>query len=131
MTHSDKKKILIVDDNSDLNTVLVDKLNISGFDAIGAPDGEEGFKKAIEFQPDLILLDLVMPKVDGLTMLKNLREDSWGKTAKVLVLTLLEKTDYIAKAMEYNTEGYMVKTDYSLDGIVSKIGEVFAEGHNK
>jgi DNA-binding response OmpR family regulator len=119
-----KKKILVVDDDDSLNTILVDKLNISGFEAKGAVDGEDGFNKAIELHPDVILLDLVMPKMNGMEMLKKLRTDEWGKTAKVVILTLLDKVDYVAEAMEYHVAGYIVKTDYSLEGIVKKIEEV-------
>ncbi len=126
MTDENKKKILIVDDDSNLNTVLVDKLKFSGFDAVGAPDGEEGLKKALELHPDVILLDLVMPKMDGLEMLKKLREDEWGKEAKVIVLTLLEETDYIAKTMESGIYGYIIKTEYSLNGILKKVEEMVA-----
>ncbi|MFZ2620905.1 MAG: response regulator [Minisyncoccia bacterium] len=116
-----KRKILIVDDNNDLTTVLVDKFNLSGFEAQGAFDGEEGLEKALEFHPDIILLDLLMPKVSGIEMLKQLRKDSWGKEAKVVILTLLDNTGFVAKAMESNIYGYIVKTDYTLDQIVKKI----------
>ena len=118
---TNKKKVLVVDDNVDLNTVLVDKFNMSGLEARGASDGEDGLKKALEFRPDMILLDLVMPKMDGIEMLKKLREDKWGEQAKVMVLTLIDETDRIAKVMEYNVQGYIVKTNYSLDGIVKMI----------
>lgn len=119
-----KKKILVVDDDDSLNTILVDKLNISGFEAKGAVDGEDGLAKALANHPDVILLDLVMPKMNGMEMLKKLRTDEWGKTAKVVILTLLDKVDYVAEAMEYKVSGYIVKTDYSLEGIVKKIEEV-------
>ena len=118
-----KKKILVIDDDKNLNKVLVDKLNISGFEAIGAFDGIEGLQKALEQHPDLILLDLLMPKMDGLQTLKELRDDIWGKEAKVIVLTLLEEMDSIAKTMEYNISGYLVKTNFSLGDVIKKIQE--------
>jgi len=121
---NDKKKVLVIDDDSNLNTVLVDKLNFSGFNAQGAVDGEEGLKKALNFHPDIILLDLVMPKMDGLSMLKKLREDSWGKNTKVVILTAQEKVDSMAEAVENNVFGYLVKTNYSLDKIVQKIQDI-------
>ena len=110
-----------MDDNVALTTVLTDKLNLSGFEATGAFDGEHGLQKALATHPDAILLDLIMPKMDGLTMLGKLRADEWGKSCKVIVLTLLEENEYIAKAVEYNVLGYIVKTDSSLDGIVSQV----------
>ncbi len=119
-----KKKILIVDDNDNLVTVLIDKFNKSGLEALGAVSGEDGLKKALEFHPDIILLDLVMPVMDGLGMLKQLRADVWGKTAKVMILTLLDDAGYVANAMDANVLGYIVKTDLSLDGIVKQIKTV-------
>ena len=121
MELNNKKKVLVIDDNVSLTTVLTDKLNLSGFEAVGAFDGEHGLQKALALHPDAILLDLVMPKMDGLTMLGQLRADAWGKTCKVIVLTLLEENDYIAKAVEYNVLGYIVKTSSSLDDIVSQV----------
>lgn len=116
-----KKKVLVVDDDESLNTVLVDKLNLSGFEAKGAVDGEDGLKKALDFHPDITLLDLIMPKMGGLDMLKELRKDPWGKDTKVIILTLIEKVDSIAEAVDSNVFGYLVKTNYSLDEIVKKI----------
>jgi len=107
---------------------LTDKLNLSGFEAVSVGDGEDGLKKALEVHPDVILLDLVMPKMDGLEMLKKLREDPWGKGAKVIVLTLLEEVDYIAKAVESAVYGYIIKTEYSLDGIVKKVESMIGDG---
>jgi DNA-binding response OmpR family regulator len=118
---NDKKKVLIVDDNAGLTTVLVDKLKVSGFDAVSAADGEDGLQKAFSFHPDIILLDLLMPKMDGMTMLGKLREDNWGKNCKVMILSLVEEADYIAKAVEYNVSGYIIKTDYTLSGVVDQI----------
>ena len=123
----DRKKVLVVDDDANLATVLVDKLNFSGFNALGAENGEEGLKKALEFHPDIILLDLVMPKMGGLHMLKELRKDPWGKNVRVIVLTLLEQTDYMAEAMESNVSGYIIKTTYSLDEIVKKVQDTLGK----
>ncbi len=120
-TTENKKRILIVDDNVNLTTVLVDKFNLSGFEAQSAANGEEGLSKALEWKPDLILLDLVMPVMDGLEMLSQLREDAWGKEARVMVLSLLDEATYISKTMDKNVLGYIIKTDFSLDGIVKKI----------
>lgn len=123
MEQENKKKILIIDDDESLNTVLIDKLNISGFETEKALDGEEGLRKALDFRPDIILLDLMMPKMDGIEVLKELRKDDWGKKVKVFVLTALEQADYMAEAIEYNIFGYFVKTNQSLDEIVSRIKE--------
>jgi DNA-binding response OmpR family regulator len=124
MTSENKKKVLVIDDDNNLNFVLVDKLNLYGFDSVGAKDGEEGLEKALEIHPDVILLDVLMPKMDGWTVLEKLREDKWGKNAKVILLTVLDSADFVAKAMEKNTSGYLVKTNYSLDQVVDRVENV-------
>lgn len=131
MTNDNKKIILVIDDNKDLNNVLVDKFIASGFDAKGAFDGEEGLKKALEIHPDVIMLDLVMPKMDGISMLKALRSDTWGKECKVMVLTLLEEPNYVAQTMEYNISGYIVKTNYKLDDIVKQVEAILSTSESK
>ena len=130
MEHN-KKKVLVIDDDKNLTMVLVDKLKLSGFEATSAGDGEEGLKMALESHPDLILLDLMMPKKGGLDMLKELRVDSWGKHAKVLVLTLLEQMDSMAEATEDNALGYFVKTNHTLDEIIEKIQSVTGSSNEK
>ena len=118
-----KKKVLIVDDDNDLRTVLKDKLDLSGFDTACAVNGEEGLKKALEIHPDIILLDIMMPKMNGWQTLDKLRQDAWGKNAKVIMLTVLEDLDNVAQAVEKNSVGYLIKTSQSLDGIVFRIKE--------
>jgi DNA-binding response OmpR family regulator len=116
-----KKKILVVDDDNNLNSVLVEKLTISGFDAIGAHDGEEGLAKALEIHPDLILLDIMMPKMGGMEVLDKLRKDAWGKTAKVIMLTALEDVNLVAQAMEKGSYKYIEKVQHSLGDIVKQV----------
>ena len=125
----DKKKVLVVDDDNNLTHAMVDKLNMSGFNAVSEPNGEEGLKKAFEFHPDIIWLDLMMPKMGGIEMLKRLRMDAWGKNVKVIVLTLLEQPNYIAEAMENNISGYLVKINYDLDEIVTKLQDMLFIKH--
>ncbi|CAN5140935.1 hypothetical protein BH11PAT3_BH11PAT3_3550 [soil metagenome] len=119
-----KKKVLVVDDDNNLNTVLVDMLNLSGFEATGAADGVEGLEKALAIHPDVIFLDLMMPKMGGWETLDKLREDAWGKTAKVIILTALENENYIAKGMEKNINGYLMKTSQGLEDIVKQVEAV-------
>lgn len=121
----EKKKVLVVDDDDSLANVLVDKLAFSGFNTRRAANGEEGLKEAKDFKPDIILLDLVMPKMNGIVMLKKLREDPWGKSVKVVILTALEEQiDTMAEAVESNILGYLVKTNFSLDEVVKKIQDM-------
>jgi CheY-like chemotaxis protein len=122
MEETNKKRILVVDDDDNLRTVLIDKLKISGFDVVGASDGREGLNKAFELHPDMILLDVLMPIMNGQEMLKKLREDEdWGKTAKVIMLTVVEDAVVIAQAVQDGSFAYLIKTDQSIDDIVEKV----------
>src|SRR5260370_34454655 len=84
-----QKTILIIEDERPLRTALTDKLKRAGFATLEASDGEEGLRIALEKHPDLLLVDVIMPKMDGLTMLKELKEDEWGKQAKIIILSNL------------------------------------------
>ena len=122
-SNGNKKKILIVDDDENLRTVLLDKFTASGFEAVGASDGEEGLKTALAIHPDIMLLDVMMPKMDGWEVLKNLRKDVWGQIAKVVMLTSLEGESEVAKALEKGTFDYFTKTNLNLDEIVKRVNE--------
>ena len=119
------KKILIVEDEQDLCEALIDKLGREGFLPRGAKDGEEGLELALKEHPDLILLDIVMPKMDGMTMFKKLREDKWGKNVPVILLTNLSATDEkLIKAMVENEPAYyLVKSDWKINDVVEKVKE--------
>ena len=73
------KKILIVEDDNSVRKVFKDRLLQEGFSIIEASDGEEGLATALKEHPDLILLDILMPKMDGMTMLSKLHQDEWGR----------------------------------------------------
>lgn len=90
---------------------------------IGAMDGIEGLKLSLKEKPDLILLDIIMPKMDGLTMLKKLREDKWGKNARVVILTNLSNGEELELAMKNKVYDFLVKSDWELDKIIKKIKE--------
>ena len=124
MKNSKDKKILIVDDDENLQAILKDKLTDSGFDAIGAMNGEDGLKKALELHPDIILLDVLMPKMNGWEMLEKLRKDAWGKSANVIMLTVLDSADDIARAMEKGSFRYFLKTNCNPDDIVRQVEEI-------
>ena len=128
MTNENKnnKTILIVEDDSSLRNVLHDKFILEGFDVLDAKDGEEGLALALSLHPDLILLDIVMPKMDGMTMMKKLREtDEWGKNVPVILLTNLSADDEkINQAIAVNEPAYyLVKSDYTISYLVEKIKE--------
>lgn len=116
-----KKSILIAEDQAPLVRVLSDKLNSEGFSVLSAYDGEESLSLAFKKHPDLIILDLLLPKISGLEMLKKLREDDWGKTAKVIILTNLSDVQALSDVIENEVFDYFVKTNIRLDDLVKKI----------
>lgn len=115
------KKILIIEDEEMILSILKKKLEDKSFDVETATDGEEGLDKALRSDPDLILLDIVMPKMDGITLLENYNNKKAGKRAPVIVLTNLDSADKIEKSKAHGVHDYLVKTNWSLDEVVKKI----------
>lgn len=114
-----KNILLIVEDDLALLKALISKFTKEGFNIIEAKNGQEGLKLALNKKPDLILLDIVMPRMDGLSMLKELRQDDWGKKVPVIILTNLSDVDYDIK--EHNVSDYLIKSDWNLQDIVKKV----------
>ncbi|MFA5133237.1 MAG: response regulator [Patescibacteria group bacterium] len=114
-------KILIIEDEVSVRKILADKFKKEGFGISEAKDGVEGLKKAKKERPAIILLDIIMPKMDGLTMLKKLRRDEWGKDAKVLVLTNLSDATSVENALEAGVHDFLVKADWKLEDLVKKV----------
>lgn len=115
------KKLLIVEDETALLRALNNKFTKEGFDVIDAKNGEEGLEKALKNEPDLILLDIIMPIMDGLSMLKELRKTTWGKQAKVLILTNLSEAHKVEEAMNSGVYDFLIKSDWSLEQLVEKV----------
>jgi two-component system, OmpR family, alkaline phosphatase synthesis response regulator PhoP len=118
------KTILVVEDDENMTGALVDKFTAAGFTMLSAKNGEEGLFIALEKHPDLILLDIVMPKIDGLAMLRKLREDRWGMHAPVVILTNLSDNAKLAEALEIGVVEYIIKAEVKLSEIVNKVKRV-------
>lgn len=123
-----KKKILIVEDEPSLRRGLTNELEKAGFTVLGVQDGEEGLSMALAEHPDLILLDIILPKMDGLSLLKKLRDDSWGKDAAVIMLTNLLDPTIISQAVIYGAPDYLVKIDWTIPDVISKVKERLGGG---
>ncbi len=120
------KTILIIEDEKSLREATVDILELKGFLALSAKNGKEGVEIALLKHPDLILLDLIMPEMDGMTTLKKIREDAWGNTVPVIILTnLSEINGNVADdvAAHIPTE-YLIKSDWKLHDIIKKIDNI-------
>lgn len=120
----ENKKILIIEDEKPLRSALHDKLSREGFSVIlEAQNGKDGLEIALREHPDMILLDIVMPVMDGMTMLRELRKDAWGKDVKVIILTNLSDNEKVGEAVSGGAYDYLVKTDWRLEDVISKIRE--------
>jgi len=117
----DRKKILIVEDDRSLLKILTEKFANEGYDISEAVNGEEGLEKALSLKPDLILLDILMPVMDGMTMLRELRKHEAGKNIPVMVLTNLSDPQKALEATEVQVFDYLVKSDWKLEDVVDKV----------
>jgi len=126
MSPNKEKTILVVDDDKELCEILVDQLTRAGFKTLSAHDGEEGLKVALEHKPNLILLDVMMPKMDGIKMLEKLREHEWGKKVPVVLLTVMDQPEVLSRAVELGGYEYFVKTDWKIEEIVERVKQKLA-----
>lgn len=121
--------LLVVDDDKDFREVLVTKFQAGGFDVVETEDGEEGYKKAKQITPDLILMDVKMPKMNGIEALIEIRKEPTLKDVKVVFLTAFGDTQpNVYKndqrfAQEMGATDYIVKTQ-DLDQILAKVKSV-------
>ena len=114
-----KNTILIIEDEKSLRSAIVDILRLKGFVPLEAKNGKEGVKLALSKRPDCILLDLIMPEMDGVTALKKIRESKWGKNVPVIILTNLSNG-----FVDDPTTHYLIKSDWKLHDVVRKIEEI-------
>lgn len=115
------KRILIVEDEADLREAMAEVLTEVGFEVITADNGAKGLELALSLKPDLILMDLMMPIMSGQEMLKKLREDIWGRSAHVAVLSAMDDVNNIGTAIEGKVLDYIVKAHTSLDELVKQV----------
>jgi len=121
------KKILLVEDEAALQKSLGDTLRNYDFEVISALDGEIGERLAKTEHPDLIILDLILPKKDGLEVFQALKEDKDTQDIPVVILTNLEKMENVEKVLEMGAKTYLVKANYTLQEIVEKVKAAIEE----
>jgi CheY-like chemotaxis protein len=113
--------VLIVEDEKSLRDAIRDKLTRSGVVVLEAEDGAQGLQVALAKQPDLILLDILIPKMDGIEMLRQLRADDRGKTIQVILLTNLNDINRLDEALTLGARDYLIKSDIKLEDLVKAI----------
>lgn len=120
-----KKIILVIEDEKSLREALDIKLTKNNFTVLDAENGKIGLELALLEHPDLIILDIKMPQMDGLHMLEKLREGVWGKTVPVIILTnVTSDNEQINKEItKYEPTFYFIKSDLKLEDLIEKIKE--------
>lgn len=115
------KKILIVEDEEAILEILETKFKLEKFETLRAKDGQEGLKIALQEKPDLILLDIIMPKMDGLTVLEKLKADEVGKNIPVIILTNLSDDQKVEEAVSAGKYEYLIKSDWKIEDVVKEV----------
>lgn len=123
---SSKGKVLIIEDDRYILKMYQLKLSLEGFNVQVAENGKLGVERVKEFMPNIILLDILMPELDGFEVLEIIKGDSETKDIPVLIMSNLGQEDHIQKGMELGAIGYVVKSQYSPSQVVEKIKGVLA-----
>lgn len=120
---SNKTKVLVVDDEPNIVLTLKDRLEMNDYIVVTAANGEEGLRLAKEESPDLILLDVIMPIMDGHETLEELRRQDWGRDISVIMLTARSQAQDIARAKACDIEDYIIKP-FDLSELLEKIESI-------
>ncbi len=132
VTEEGEMKILIVEDDVMLRKMYSDKVRVAGHEAVEAANGLEGLQMAKQEAPDVILLDVMMPGMDGLEMLEKLRKSDWGAYMKVIVLTAKEPDDGVMGRVTKSEPSYFLsKATVTPEGIMNFINKLVEEGDGK
>lgn len=119
-----KVKILLVEDDSFLLGMYATKFELDGFKVIMAEDGEKAVRVALKELPDIILLDIVLPKLSGFEVLKQLKQESATAKIPVILLTNLSQRDEIEQGLKMGAEDYLIKAHFMPSEVVEKIKKV-------
>ena len=115
------KNILVVEDDSSLSSALSKKLVVEGYNVEVAKNGLEGLEQLKVDHFDLILLDVMMPEMDGITMLKKVRSSGKNKDIPVILISNVDDPDIIIKTLSLGSFDYLVKSDWTIKDIVAKV----------
>ena len=119
----DKKTIAVIEDEEILAKVLIDVFSEAGFNVLHAADGEAGMKLVESEKIDLILLDILLPKMSGIELLKKIRANEKYKDMEVIVLSVVSDTEKVADAMEGGVYTYLIKDKTKMDNLLKIVKE--------
>ncbi len=126
----DKKKILIVEDDNFVAEVYLAKLSEMGYETALAQNGEEGMAELKKGKVDLILLDILMPIMNGIEMLEEVKKHEEWKDIPVILLTNIGEKESIQKAREMGVKNYLIKSHFTPAEVIEKVESVFSENNN-
>ncbi|MDD5265258.1 MAG: response regulator [Candidatus Bipolaricaulis sp.] len=115
------KKILIVEDDKFLRELIVKKISNEGYDVLEAVDGEQGLSQIKEGHPDLVLLDLILPGIDGFEVLAQKREDPFMASVPVIILSNLGQKEDVDKGLSLGAADYLIKAHFTPGEIIEKV----------
>jgi len=118
---TEKNKILIIEDDQEVRELYAEVLRNEGFDLDEAVDGQSGLAKVLEGKYDLLLLDIMLPKFDGLEILKTIRQKEELKDLPVVLLTNLGREPIIKEGFELGADGYLIKSEHTPGEIVEEV----------
>jgi DNA-binding response OmpR family regulator len=122
--NDEKTKILLIEDDPFLSSMYSTKFEMENFSVLAAVDGEKGLKLALTERPDVILLDIIMPKMNGFEVLEKLKDSTITKDVPVILLTNLNQKDEIEKGMSLGATDYLIKAHFMPSEVVDKIKKV-------
>ena len=124
-------KILLIEDDKFLRELIIQKLGKEGFDVVEAAEGEIGVTKMEEEKPDLVLLDLILPGIDGFEVLRRVKANTAVSSVPVIILSNLGQRDDVEKGIELGAVDYLIKAHFTPGEIVEKIKAVLSQGAKK
>jgi len=120
-------KILVIEDDKFLRELVTQKLSREGYDVQEAVDGEDGVRKAKEVKPDIILLDLILPGIDGFEVLVKIKEDSNLEGVPVVILSNLGQRDDVERGLKLGAVDFLIKAHFTPGEIIEKINKILGE----
>lgn len=123
-TATEQLKIVLVEDDHFLADMYATKFKTEGFNVLVGYDGEEGLRLIKEELPDIVLLDILLPKIDGFDVLRKLKKDAKTKSIPVILLTNLGQKDDVKKGLEEGADSYLIKAHFMPSEVVQKIRDI-------
>lgn len=120
-------KVVFIEDEPALQKTVSEFLGVQGYEVVTASNGEEGLELVKSERPDVVLLDLILPKLGGLEVLRRMRSTPELSSVPVIVLTNVESSESVEEAVRLGAKAYLIKTNYTLDEVLGKIRKVLDE----